>query len=136
MSENQNNPQARKLTDVQKMRMFLATYEAMNEEQKAARIEQHEAVLQSCVQMFEMTTGYTGVEVSLEGRWGKDELTYRARYGDISRAFGVDRRFPFEIQLQQINRGLWFIQRECKDREIERELEEMLNQGAKDIEKA
>lgn len=135
-TENPNNPQAEKLTDVQKLQMFLAPYEAMSEEEKAAHIEQHEAILGSAVEMFEMTTGYTGVEISVEGRLSKNAITYRARYGGITRAFGMDRRFPLEIQLKQINWGLWFIQRGCRDREIDRELEEMLELGVKDSEQA
>lgn len=134
--ENQASLQPEKLTDVQKMEKFLAPYEAMSEEEKAAHIEKHEAVLRSCIQIFEMTKGYTGVEVSPESRWGKHQISYRLQYGEFTRAFGVDRRFPFDIQLKQINAGLWFIERDCRDREIDRELQEMLEQGAKDIEKA
>ncbi|KIC68742.1 hypothetical protein [Pseudarthrobacter phenanthrenivorans] len=126
MTQNQNQNRPEKLTDLQNHEKFLAAYEAMSEEEKAAHINQHEAIIDTAVEIFEMATGYSGVDVRVEGHFGKDVLIYRGRYIWIKREFGVDRRYPVEVQLAQVARGLGLIEKEYKNWEFEKELRELL----------
>lgn len=100
-------------------------YHSMTEEQKAAHIKRHSDVADSCVDIFEMTSGYR-LQLIADSVWA-EAIFYTARIRCIKYRFAVDRYLSVAGQIAAIERGLQATRNAYEHWELEMELKKILD---------
>lgn len=99
-------------------------YQSMTDDQKIAHIKRHADVAESCVETFEMTTGYR-LQLIADSVWG-EAIFYTGRIRCIKHRFAVDRFLTVAGQITSLERGLEATRIAYEHWELQMELKKIL----------
>lgn len=100
-------------------------YHSLAEDQRTAHIKRHVDVAESCVEIFEMTTGYR-LQLIADSIWG-EAIFYTARIRCIKHCFAVDRFLTVTGQIAALERGLEATRIAYEHWELQMELKKILD---------
>lgn len=100
-------------------------YHSLTEDQQIAHIKRHADIAESCVEIFEMTTGYR-LQLIADSVWG-EAIFYTARIRCIKHGFAVDRFLTVAGQIAALERGLEATRSAYEHWELEMELKKILD---------